>query len=248
MLIIAFISYFILTKKNKIIKEKDLAQDNTKSVTKDTDCFTNNKVDINTYGNTTKSEKTTNNTQKITIEKIKLSNNKLKKLLKQVVFCSVFSLLTLGIIIIISEFMKTRTDIIDIAQILNINNYDEFINFLFLFILFACAFIPNINIKNNLNEFIPFLLAIILIVIDPSDEPKYLELIVISVGSFYFVYLLRYKYKASILFYVFLLLGVLYNPIFKTEIETNDISSILIIIPFFLYRFIYLGKDKNISN
>ena len=78
-----------------------------------------------------------------------------------------------------------------------------------------------------------------------DNDLEYLVLFVICLTSFYFSFLLRKKYKTSILFYFFIIIGIIYNPIFRIDIKPDNFGKIILLIPFMIYRFLYLGKNKS---
>jgi len=118
---------------------------------------------------------------------------------------------------------------------------------LFFVFIFYLLFIQNIKIKEHLNEFIPIWLSITFIYATFDNSLEYLVLFVICLTSFYFSFLLRKKNKTSILFYFFIIIGIIYNPIFRIDIKPDNFGKIILLIPFMIYRFLYLGKNKDIK-
>ena len=197
-------------------------------------------IDLNTiFDYSKKQEEIKNNKLEKTTEKLTISNKKRFKILKLFGLPLVFSVLTL----FISAF------IFDNCLNININTIciseKDIINISFIIILLYIPFVQRINIKEHLDEVIPLILTILFISFNLQNNSKILELIVVSSTSFYFAFLLRNSYKNSVLFYSFLLIGIFYISTPRLEFSDDNIGKLVLLIPFIMYSFKYLGREKN---
>lgn len=155
----------------------------------------------------------------------------------------IIPIIFVAIQICISMYLKDN-----IKDAIRVSEDMQLFDLLFFVFIFYLLFIQNIKIKEHLNEFIPIWLSVSFIYFTFANNLKYLVLFTICLTSFYFSFLLRKKYKTSILFYIFIIIGIIYNPIFRIDIKPDNFGKIILLIPFMIYRFLYLGKNKNPKN
>lgn len=166
-------------------------------------------------------------------------------LLKYFFIPIIFVIIQFGISLYLNKIgiMGNGIEIFKDIEVFNI----EIFSVLFFVFIYYILFIQNIKIKEHLNEFIPVWLSITFIYFTFDRGLEYLNLFIICITSFYFSFLLRARYKTNILFYSFIVIGIIYNPIFRMDIEPDDFGKILLLLPFILYRLLYLGKHKDIE-
>lgn len=120
------------------------------------------------------------------------------------------------------------------------------------FIILKTKFkVSDFDFKNYKNQIIQTSISIILllyIVLDPvmrlhNDGVITLSKIVISTISFYFVWLM--KDRKSFFFLLFILLGILFNPLIQFEEEATILLSFPAIIIFFIYANLNFKKQKK---
>ena len=171
------------------------------------------------------------------------TSNVWRKILNYFIIPIILVIIQFCIFIYCGENLRIIKNIIEFRNIELFNM--QILTLLFFIIIFYPLFIQNIKIKEHLNEFIPMWLSITFIYATFDNDLEYLVLFVICLTSFYFSFLLRKKYKTSILFYFFIIIGIIYNPIFRIDIKPDNFGKIILLIPFMIYRFLYLGKNKR---
>ncbi len=200
-------------------------------------------IDLNTIFNYSKKQE---EIKKQAIEETKQTTITNKQWsLKHVIASLLLAILTLATFIFVFGYCL-NIDVEPICLIERVFDMNtETMDILFLVVLLYIPFVQRINIKEHLDEVIPLILTILFIPFNLQNDSKILELIVVSATSFYFSFLLRHIYKSSFLFYTFLLIGIFYISAPNLEFSRKEIGKLILLIPFMMYSFKYLGKDKT---
>ncbi|WP_372520691.1 DUF6804 family protein [Candidatus Ruminimicrobiellum ovillum] len=125
--------------------------------------------------------------------------------------------------------------------------------FLFLYFVFIKILFKKIDIKNNLNQIIPIIVSMIFLSlaifeIDIIEEDAFYSLLKIIVSATLFYISLILKNSKSILFWLALSLGILFNPIVPIHLGNSDLwksIDIFTIVYLFVYTVVKLRKKEE---
>lgn len=127
------------------------------------------------------------------------------------------------------------------------------ISFVVLYFLITKTPIKKIDIKNNLNQIIPIMVSIIFLSlaifeIDIAEEAAFYSLLRIIVSATLFYISLILKDSKSVLFWLSLSLGILFNPIVPIHLDDSNLwkyIDIFTITYLFIYTIIKLKKRES---